>query len=196
MKLLALHGHLQNGRIFKSQTGALQKHLKKHNVEFVYINAPTTLVDVIPESPKLTWINENNCLDDAYDVIQKAYTENPDVVGIFGFSQGGMLGLHLAAHAIKYDDSPFKWIKIVFAASSPFPLEDNPMINVFPCVCNIPVLFSIGASDTIASPERQKQFLEHFPNHTLYEHENGHFIPSSKSKIQTIFDFFDKYKDI
>lgn len=190
MKLLGLCGYLQNAKKLKGQTNALMKHLKKVGVEVVFIDPPY----VVPETPDLrSWV-ENDSLEESYKTIQKAKEENPDAVGIFGFSMGSMFALHLAAHAATHEDSPYKWIKIIFCASAPYPKEGSPLGGCLPCQCDIPVLFVIGLTDQIAPPDSQRQYLPSFTNKAIYEHDGGHFIPSAKDKIEPYLKFFEEHK--
>lgn len=193
MKLLALHGHLQSAKRFKGQTNALVRHLKRMGVELVFIDAPHICPDGPTESPFRTWVNEGS-IEESRQVILKAYQENPDAVGLFGFSMGAMFALHLAAHATTYEDSPYKWIKIIVAASAPFPKDDSPLHECIPCQCDVPVLFIIGTTDQIAMPESQRKYHEYFPNHTIFEHEGGHYVPSAKQFVQNYANFFEAHK--
>lgn len=227
MKLLGLHGYLQNGRKFRGQTNALRRHLKRVGVEVIFIDAPF----VIPNTNDLrSWCKEkpkteepdkketngdddmkhdHDCtesikeedlkdISESYKCIIKAHEENPDIVGILGFSMGSLFALHLAALASVNKDSPFSWIKIIIAAATPYneKEEENPFASCFPCKCDVPVLFVVGATDEIAPAAQQKRYVEYFPNCKVFEHEGGHFIPSSKDKVQPFIDFIESNKDI
>jgi pimeloyl-ACP methyl ester carboxylesterase len=194
MKLLALHGHLQNAKRLRGQTHALSHFFKTLKIELVYLDAPF----IAPESPDSdlrTWISEPS-IDESYRTITAAKAAHPDAVGIFGFSMGGILALHMVAHAQTFSESPFGWIKIVVAVSSPFPREDSPLRGCFPCRCDIPVLLVIGKGDQIAVPERQRTWLEHFPNAVVFEHEGGHYVPQARQFFGEYAKFFQQYSDV
>ena len=178
MKLFALHGHLQNGKRFFGQSRALLRHLSKIGIEFIFLDGPFILPDSPENSPFRSWI-QNDSIEETFQIIINAHKEHPDVKGIFGFSMGALVGLILASHSSNFEDSPFKWIEFVIAVSSPFPLENSSLLN-FIKLSNIPILFVIGLIDEIIPPERQKKFLEFFPNNIIFEHEGGHFVPSAK----------------
>ncbi|KAH0795800.1 esterase OVCA2 [Histomonas meleagridis] len=194
MKLLALHGHIQNAKRFKAQTGALVSNLKKIGITLVYIDGPIIIDSGSddPSSLNRTWV-DGDSLEASYKVIQEAKENNPDLVGIFGFSMGAMLGLQLAAHAAVNPSSPFSWIKIIVSVSSPYPKEDSPLHRLFPCTCQIPALFVIGLTDQIAPPESQRRYLQSFPNSTVFEHEGGHYVPCAKKFIHHYIDFFQSH---
>jgi len=188
MKLFALHGHLQSAKRFRGQTNAIARHLKKAGVELVFVDGPHILPDSPEGSPFRTWV-DGDSLEESYKAIEMAHNENPDVVGFFAFSMGSMLALHLAAHAATIENSPFKWIKIIISASAPYPKDDSPLQRCFPCQCHVPVLFVSGIIDEIAPLDSQRRYLEYFPNRSVFEHDGGHYIPSSKDKIQPFIDF-------
>ena len=192
MKLLALHGHLQNGKRFRGQTAALTRHLKKVGVELIFIDAPYLCPDPGENSPLLTWVKDNS-ISESEETILKAYHDNPDIVGIFGFSMGAMLGLHLAAMAANDPNSPFSWIKIMISASAPWPQEGSPLLQGFPCQSSIPILFVLGLTDQIALPDSQRQYFQYFTNKTIFEHEGAHYIPSARQFLQNYFDFFSQH---
>ena len=195
MKLLGLHGHLQNAKRMKGQTNALMRHLKKLGVEVVFIDAPFICPDGPEESPFRTWVSEGS-IEESHRTIIAAKEENPDAVGFFAFSMGAMLALQCAAHAATHPDSPFSWVKIIVSASAPYPPEGSPLGECLPCRCEVPVLFVIGETDEIAPPDSQRRYLESFPNHTVFSHEGGHYIPSARQYIQSYADFFEAHKDI
>jgi pimeloyl-ACP methyl ester carboxylesterase len=195
MKLLALHGHLQNAKRFKGQQSALTRHLKRMNVELIFVDAPYIIDPNPPDSPLRSWV-QSGSVEESYKVIAAGKEANPEVVGIFAFSMGAMLALQLAAQASACEDSPFSWIKILVAISAPWPADDSPLIAGLPCHCEIPVLFVIGSTDKIAVPDSQKKFLDSFPNHVLFEHNGGHYVPSAKDVIVHYADFFAAHSDL
>lgn len=195
MKLLALHGHLQSAKRFKGQTNALMRHLKKMGVEVVFVDAPFICPDGPEDSPFRTWVNDNS-IEMSRKAILEAKEANPDVVGLFGFSMGAMLALQCAADAATHEDSPFSWIKIIVAASAPYPPDGHPLMECLPCKSAVPVLFIIGTTDQIAPPDSQRRYLESFTNATIFEHEGGHYIPSAKQYIQNYADFFGAHSEL
>jgi pimeloyl-ACP methyl ester carboxylesterase len=191
MKLLALHGDHQNAKRLRGQTHALSHFFKTLKIELVYVDAPFLASD--STDPDLrAWIGEPS-IEESYRTIIAAKEAHPDVVGIFGFSQGGIMGLHLAAHAVTFADSPFGWIQMIVAISSPFPRDDSPLRAYFPCKSEIPVLLVIGTGDQIAVAERQRGWLEHFPNATVFEHEGGHYVPQAKQFFPKYSNFFQQH---
>lgn len=197
MKLFALHGHLQNARKFKGQTNALMSKFKRMGVQIIFLDAPYECEGgEDPANPLRSWVKDES-IEESRKSLAKAHEENPDVVGIFGFSMGSMLALHLAADAANNDDSPFTWIKIIVAVSSPYPSIDDPVqapfMAGFPCRSEIPVLFVIGTTDQIAPPEVQRKYLEYFANNTIFEHEGGHYIPSAKQFLPKYEEFFNAH---
>lgn len=191
MKLLGLHGHLQNAARMKGQTNALMRHLKKAGVEVIFIDAPFICPDGPEASPFRTWV-EGNSIEASLQTIIQAKEAHPEAVGLFAFSMGAMLALKCAAHASANVDSPFSWIKIIVSASAPFPADDSPLLIDFPYTCAIPVLFVIGNTDQIAPPESQKRYLPSFSNATVFEHEGGHYIPSARPFVVEYTQFFEK----
>jgi pimeloyl-ACP methyl ester carboxylesterase len=194
MKLFALHGHLQNAKRLRGQTHALAHFFKTLKVELVYLDAPFLAPESTDDGLRC-WINGPS-IDECYRTITAAKEVHPDAVGIFGFSQGGIFALHMAAHAVTFPDSPFGWIKIIVAVSSPFPLEDSPLRACFPCRCGLPVLLVIGAGDQIAAPERQREWIAHFPNATIFEHEGGHYVPQARQFFPKYASFFEQHSNI
>jgi pimeloyl-ACP methyl ester carboxylesterase len=190
MKLLALHGDHQNAKRLSAQTKALMRLFKALKIELVFIDAPFLAPDS-PDPDLRTWVNGNS-VEESYAAVAAAKAAHPDAIGIFGFSMGGMLALQMAARGTTHADSPFGWIKVVIAVSSPFPREESPLREGFPCQCPIPVLLVIGTGDQIAVPERQRAWTEHFPNAVVFEHEGGHYIPQAKQYFPGYSDFFQK----
>ena len=186
---------MQNSQKFKGQTNALARHLKRLGVEIVFVDAPYIIPDTTNQNPVRSWI-EGNSIAESYEVIERAKLDNPDAVGLFGFSMGSMFALHLASHAAAFEDSPFTWIKIVFAAAAPFPSDPTAVLEPFESVSKIPVMFVIGETDAIAPPERQEMYLPYFPNNTVYRHPGGHYIPSQRALIEPILNFFREHEGI
>jgi pimeloyl-ACP methyl ester carboxylesterase len=190
MKLLALHGDHQNARRLRGQTKALMRLFRALKIELVFIDAPFPAPD--SADPELrTWVGGSS-IEESHRTVSAARAEHPDAIGLFGFSMGGMLALQLAAHAAAHPGSPFAWIRVVVAVSSPFPREDSPLRAGFPCQCPIPVLLVIGTGDQIAVPERQRAWLQHFPNAVVFEHDGGHYIPQAKQYFPGYSEFFQK----
>lgn len=193
IKLLGLHGHLQNAKQFKGKIGGLLHHLKKIGIEIIFIDSPYVADGNTDDPPLRTWVY-NGSTDEAEKAIQSAKESNPDLCGFFCFSMGSMLALHLAAVAASNAESPFSWIKVIVAVSAPFPNSDlSPLLKGFPCTSEIPILFVIGKTDEIAKPESQKKYLPFFPNATVFEHDGGHYIPVARQYVQAYIDFFQKY---
>ena len=226
MKLFGLHGFLQNSKKFTIQCHALTRKLKRVGVEVIFLNGPylvpntndsrswcydksKEVVDTeyqitdeeknnIKEKMKIEQVQDNYDATYSYDLIMKAHEEHPDAVGFLGFSMGATFALHLLSHAAANEDSPFNWVKVVVAGAAPFYSEEkkHPFMSCFPCNSLAHVLFVIGASDEITPASDQKKFIPYFPSCTVFEHEFGHFIPSSNDKIQPYFDFFTSITNI
>lgn len=195
MKLFGLHGHLQNFKQFKGKIGGLLHQFKKIGVEIIFLDSPYICEESAEDPPLRTWVHDNS-IKLAEESIIEAKKAHPEVCGFFCFSMGSMFALHLAAHAATHTDSPFSWVKIIVAASAPYPKPDSPLLDGFPCKCDIPVLFVIGKSDEIAPPDSQKKYLPSFPNATIFEHDGGHYVPVARQYVQTYIDFFTKCKEI
>ena len=226
MKLFGLHGFLQNSKKFTIQCHALTRKLKRVGVEVIFLNGPYLIPDtndsrswisdksknitkseieitkdereIIQKQMNIEEKQDNYDATSSYHLLMKAHEEHPDVIGILAFSMGSTFALHLASHAATYKDSPFNWIKVIVAAASPFyPEEKNhPFMSCFPCKSEVNTLFVIGLIDDITPAADQRKFIQFFPKATIFEHEFGHFVPSSNDKIQPYFDFFNSLKDV
>jgi pimeloyl-ACP methyl ester carboxylesterase len=193
MKLIGLHAHLQNAQRFKGQVGSILRHLKKLHVEVVFINAP---YPVPGSATDFTWVGGDSSLAESHRAVLAAKTANPDAVGLFAFSMGAMLALHIAACSSSEPESPFAWVTLIIAAAAPWPPDGSPLADRFPCRCETPILFVIGRTDQVARPDLQRRYIQFFPNADVFEHDGGHYIPGARGMLQRYTDFFAKHADI
>lgn len=193
MKLLALHGYMQNGRMYHGKTNALCHHLKKCGVELIFLDGPYTVQSEDPEAHPLAWL-DGSSYDLSLEVILRAHEEHPDVVGLFGFSQGSMLALKIISRTVLGEDDRFNWIQIMVAIASRCPPPDHPFAPSSTYQSPIPILFVVGETDAISDPEGQKSQMQYFPNATLFEHPGGHYVPASRNMAQNFIDFFNAHQ--
>eukprot|EP00195_Chlamydomonas_chlamydogama_P011637 CAMPEP_0202913136 /NCGR_PEP_ID=MMETSP1392-20130828/59652_1 /ASSEMBLY_ACC=CAM_ASM_000868 /TAXON_ID=225041 /ORGANISM="Chlamydomonas chlamydogama, Strain SAG 11-48b" /LENGTH=261 /DNA_ID=CAMNT_0049604281 /DNA_START=140 /DNA_END=925 /DNA_ORIENTATION=+ len=213
LKLLCLHGYLQNSEVFKSRIGSMRKGMKSR-LEFEFVQAPYEAqalgsaaeeqgveqggrswwqwTDVGPEGRPSRAAHYTGW-EAALDVLVAAIKEHrPD--GILGFSQGATATALLLACLPKVDlgDVPHPKFAIMVAGFLPRdPSYARILTSARPAVRS---LFVYGTNDALVPPERTQQLIDTFEPSCVntYVHGGAHLVPTCSGEFkQALVAFLD-----
>eukprot|EP00775_Hariotina_reticulata_P006901 gene6901-7117_t len=205
LKMLCLHGFLQNSDIFRMRIGSMRKGLKSR-VEFCFQDAPFHAASTLTEkqiselgggSNGLTWFQWQDLgpdkrpslavkyshWDDTYRTLCSAMKEHqPDV--IFGFSQGAtaaalfLAALQTAQRQGQDVDVPLP--KGCVVCSGFLPRDPEYVALLEAAKVDVPALFVIGDTDSIIPPARSHTLMDTFLHSTtdLFQHPGAHMVPT------------------
>eukprot|EP00798_Chlamydomonas_sp_ICE-L_P016257 gene16257-22433_t len=221
LRLLCLHGYLQNAEIFKSRIGSLRKGLKSRAV-FEFMDAPF-MINSGDEGAKeaqgatsggRSWWQwedagtvERPSLAAKYtgwESSLEAITEavrihRPD--GILGFSQGATAtALFLASlDAARESIGPDAKLPSFAILVSGFLPRDEHMAGMIQTQRpSTPSLFVIGEADKLIPPERTKLLMDAFhPSCFMeYVHPGAHMVPTCSGEFKaSLASFLDEQKE-
>eukprot|EP00882_Tetradesmus_deserticola_P004885 GHRQ01005148.1.p1 GENE.GHRQ01005148.1~~GHRQ01005148.1.p1 ORF type:complete len:317 (+),score=116.84 GHRQ01005148.1:352-1302(+) len=221
LKMLCLHGFLQNGNILRMRIGSMRKGLKSR-VHFQFHDAPfhaaSTLTeqqikDVGGSTDGLTWFQWSDLgpgkrpslavkfsnWDTTYASLCDALRQQqPD--GLFGFSQGAtaaalfLAALQTAQRQGKDLDVPLPKFCIVCAGFLPRDPEYAALLES--AKVDVPTLFVMGASDALIPPARSHALMDTFDQRTadMFEHPGAHMVPTCTGEFkQQMVSFLGRF---
>lgn len=215
LKLLCLHGYLQNMEVFRSKIGSMRKALKSR-LEFEFVEGPYEATagplgnaaeeqgldiggrswwqwsDQGPDSRPSKALHYSGWEPSLQLLVDAIKQHRPD--GILGFSQGAAATALLMACLAKADlgDTPPPKFAIMIAGF--LPKDPSFAALVLEARPAIPSLFVYGTADALVPPDRSKQLIEAFdPAHTVvYEHGGAHLVPTCSGAFkQALVTFID-----
>ena len=203
LKVLALHGYLQNADVFRSRTGALRKALKKH-CEFVFVNAPHHIQvdlqgnDIVscdgddhakcygwwlagPEGGPPREAKSAKGWETSLGVLEETLRREGPFDGLLGFSMGAAASALLCA-AIEskrvsccHDQFKFALLFGGFVPRDPVLAE-----SLRDAKLSIPSIHYSGLADELVVADRSRELVGCFSEGvaTFESHPQGHCIPS------------------
>ncbi|KAL4518337.1 hypothetical protein Ndes2526A_g01226 [Nannochloris sp. 'desiccata'] len=222
LKILCLHGYLQNAEIFRSRIGSMRKSLKSH-AEFVFVDAPyltesATEQDVAESggstaSEGRTWWQWTD-LDPgtrpsraasytgwsaSQEAIHAALEQNWPVDGILGFSQGATAAALYLSHASRGGNNiniP-RWAVLIGG----FMPRDGSCAAVIKETAPLQQrsLHVTGEKDELVPTERSEELWKSFEEkyRTVYSHGGAHMVPTCSGEFKkAMVKFLDEVKAV
>jgi len=206
IRILCLHGYKQNADVFRAKIGSWRKSLKKHNIEFICINAPhhidtTSSSNMLLQdttTPRTWWLNDSPSLswDASFEEITRALEEHAPIHVLMGFSQGATA----AATYVKNSTSGR-----VVQLRGLVCISGGPSSSLSVCHhqydghINPPVLCVMGENDDVVPIETSKALMEYYcccSDTTTIEymvHSGGHGVPSCGGNMKDrLLSFLNK----
>eukprot|EP01083_Nonionella_stella_P074831 203101_1 len=222
LRLLCLHGYLQNDRNFRGRCGSLKRGLRDiadlyflcapHEVPVSTMSsneykAPETVINNVnpkknppSNTPKYTWwfASDDGSIyrdwKDSVDYVLKFMESEGPFDGILGFSQGATMAALVCAH-LQHDDSGAVRVRCVFLAGGFVPRAED-VRKALGGNIDCPSLHVIGSSDQIVEQSRSKDLAKFFTNPTISVHSGGHFIPADKPMLEVYRQFLRSIEPI
>ncbi|KAI9593604.1 serine hydrolase FSH [Syncephalis fuscata] len=209
LKILCLHGYMQNGQVLRRKMGAVRKKLK-NVAELVFITSshPQARLQKLYNSeggelhPYAWWFGSEDGLiyrgaEESLKQIRDVLAEQGPFDGIFGFSQGAVFASMLASiyskpdHPLRYGSShsAFQFSMLVsgFKARSP----DYASLYETPIKC--PSFHAIGAEDLVVPSAASEALAKLFDNPTVYRHDGAHVIPTNAAARLAFTEFIKPF---
>lgn len=221
LKMLCLHGFLQNGNILRMRIGSMRKGLKSR-VHFQFHDAPFHAASTLTEqqikevggsSEGLTWFQWSDLGPDKRPSLAVKYSnwdttyaslcdalrqQQPD--GLFGFSQGAtaaalfLAALQTAQRQGRDLDVPLPKFCLVCAGFLPRDPEYAALLEN--AKVDVPTLFVMGQSDALIPPARSHALMDTFDQRTadMFEHPGAHMVPTCSGEFkQQMVAFLDRF---
>ena len=189
LKLLFLHGFLQNGQVFAEKSSGIRKLLTKANIQCDYIDGPIILEKkdlpfeingdkwqtIVDANMNRAWFYHSNISEDlditkGINVVVSHIIENGPYDGIVGFSQGAALSTIIANRINKlipnHPDFTISLSISGYAFTEPDPKEPGQLQiaekfrqDYQPCFSNTHLSFIYGESDQAVSCTRTQYLI-------------------------------------
>ena len=220
LRILALHGYLQSGPVFRSRTGSLRKKLKS-SCEFVFAEGPHEVAqpgggDVRScggggeeEAKRAWWLapaeenqlrprDTSTCVgvEASLQALEQVLRDEGPFDGVLGFSQGGAAAAILCA-AIQTEQiaAPQFRFGLFFGAFAP----RDPSYSAFikSAGLNLPSLHFYGEADNLVTEDRTSELHGFFDGGAalMVSHPQGHCIPSLAEVRNRVKEFVSVYQN-
>ncbi|RKP27755.1 serine hydrolase FSH [Syncephalis pseudoplumigaleata] len=198
LRILCLHGYMQNGQVLRRKMGVLRKKLKT-TAELVFVTAPhpvpmpanitdeerarlQKLYDSDELHPYAWWTASDDGTkyrgaDEAFDKIKTTLAQEGPFDGIFGFSQGAVFASMLASvygvpdHPLRCGSRhpAFRFAIMV----SGFKARSPDYHALYAPAIQCPSFHVIGKEDTVVPATASETLAELFERPTIYRHDGG-----------------------
>ncbi|KAK9830318.1 hypothetical protein WJX72_010963 [[Myrmecia] bisecta] len=216
LRILCLHGYLQNAETFRAKIGSVRKALKSR-AEFFFVDAPHP-VQIQDEqqvqaeggtrdSPRAWWTWKDlepgmrpsrAAHYDGWDVSVKVLADSlqrhAPIDGVLGFSQGATAAALLLAQATSEPGIPAPSFAVLIGGF--LPRDDTFAGWITTAKPSTPVLFVFGVNDVLVPPERSHQLIAAFagPHIQQFEHAGAHMVPTCSGEFkQQLQQFLDDF---
>jgi len=191
MRVLCLHGKHQTKETFRSRIGKLPNRAK-HVAEFVYVDGPHELPKREGEdvATRSWWMqgDEVATVEATLAELRGVWKELGPFDGVLGFSMGGALACALATRL-----EEFPGLSFVIAAGAPAASSIPGLWKGSKCTgISLPSLHIFGTSDQVVPVSSSTELASRFVNPELYEHPQGHCLPSNRPSMDTYVAFLEK----
>ncbi|BDA48958.1 Esterase OVCA2 [Coccomyxa sp. Obi] len=215
LRILCLHGYLQNAEVFRGRIGSLRKGLKSR-AEFFFVDAPHLAQGEEAEiraaggtgdHPRAWWtwedLNETKRPSKAakysgweasVEALEAALISNHPIDGILGFSQGATAAALFLA-GLRNGSLPSA-PRFAVLVSGFLPRDPSYADILRHGHVSTPTLFIHGSADELVPLERAHELQETFAEGAtaLLEHPGAHFVPTCTGAVkQQIVQFLDKF---
>lgn len=194
LKILCLHGYMQNGSVFRNKIGSMRKAMKRR-AEFVFVDAPFVVKELQDgqEQQGRSWWEWTDATrpsgsakykgwDTSCQVISRAIQEHGQIDVLLGFSQGAT-----AAALFALSEASVSTIIVIsgFLPRDPFYaniIENAPVERKL----SIRACFVSGENDELVSIEQSRLLWTCFPesSSTVIIHNGGHFVPTTTGSFK------------
>ena len=207
IRILCLHGYKQNAQVFRGRIGSWRKSLKKHNIEFICINAPHSDDDDDGDGigeGRSWWLTNPPCSSSweaSCREITRALKDHAPIHVLMGFSQGATAAaMYLMNNSHQHGHgsdslSSIKGLVCISGGPPPPPLRSIPPPlppEMKQCNDSIPSLFIMGERDDVVPVEKSKALMMNMNmiRQYCYIHSGGHVVPSCSGPIkETLLSF-------
>nr|CAB3264605.1 esterase OVCA2 [Phallusia mammillata] len=205
LKLLSIHGYMQNAEIFRKRTGAFRKLFKK-KVLFDFVTAPNKIPANEESEKDLTgwWFSSkeksylaqdktdySEGLNESLNKIAEELQSKGPFDGILAFSQGAAL-LGIICCLKEKGDERFQNFKFAILVAG-YKSRQTEHGGMYVERISTPTLHVIGDTDQVIPRDMSDDLLTIFENPQVLRHDGGHFIPSTSSHKQTYLQFLDQF---
>ncbi|GBG34810.1 Obg-like ATPase 1 [Hondaea fermentalgiana] len=194
LRVLCLHGSSQTKEILRARLGWLPKKVRK-TADLVFVDAPHELPLREGDSvPTRTWWRhqadeeeKTRTLQESFVMLEKVWKEQGPFDGIIGFSMGGAAAARIAANP-----SRFPGLEFVILGGAPCMTsmasfwQDAELAEM-----STPSLHIMGRTDRVVDLSSSKELAARFVDAQIYEHDQGHLIPSNAPARNLIVDFLN-----
>lgn len=218
LRLLCIHGYRQNGSSFREKTGALRKLLKK-DVELVYMSAPHSVQQQVPEKEngpdsgprgdedtRGWWFSDiqarsfsaqQQCeeslgLDESMAAVREAVKDQGPFDGILGFSQGAALVAMLCSLQEQKLVPEFSFRFAILVAGFRSACKEHQKFYNPPL--QIPSMHVFGLEDRVIPDHMSRELLPSFQDPQILTHPGGHFVPAASAHRQVYQDFLKRFQ--
>lgn len=204
LRVLCLHGYVQNADVFRRRSAVLRKDLKDI-AEMTYIDGPTVippdrlefeLTDEQKQSALAWWLMDADGIHYEHytrfeDHIRNIWSKEGPFDVILGFSQGA-LAAALAGQLVQ----PPPRFTVLFSGFLP---KSETHAEVFRSgkEALIPSLQFLGDTDQWVAPQRSLDLAALYPQDKVcvQHHKGGHFIPTDKPIRTFLKEWFTARRD-
>eukprot|EP00210_Caulerpa_lentillifera_P004286 g4089.t1 len=218
LKILCLHGYLQNSEIFRARIGSWRKGLKS-KVDFIFIDAPHAIHDEEEEADIVDgragglswWLWEDTDQTPrpskarkytewipSIQTISEALQTHSPVDGFIGFSQGATMISLFLAHLQQEKALPDHVPRFALLVGGFLPRDDiiaNYIVQGRPSMDSLHIY---GRNDDLVEGSRSLDLMSTFQNCRTenYEHDGAHMMPTCSGTTKTrIIQFLDSVND-
>ncbi|ODV97327.1 hypothetical protein PACTADRAFT_49059 [Pachysolen tannophilus NRRL Y-2460] len=218
LKVLCLHGFLQNSKIFYEKASGIRKALKKINAETFFLDGPTILEkkdlpfeiddenkwkEIVDSGINRAWwyhVEDLN-IENALTAVKECILKEGPFDGILGFSQGAALAAIVTNNisTLVPGHQQFKF-SILFSAYAFTTTDESAVLKEkYAHLFKVPndletlTIHVYGSSDTHVPKERSLLLASYYPENIkkTIEHEGGHFVPNKKPIISKIIEYVE-----
>ncbi|KAI8974100.1 serine hydrolase FSH [Pilobolus umbonatus] len=214
LRILCLHGMVQNSVVFRKKTSVIRKKLDKV-AELVYVTAPQVTVDPrytseeqrmaamdenAPEElkPFAWWISQQSMKEGFYegfhesiDYLKAVMLKEGPFDGVFGFSQVAMENRTLLI-GNQFNHPQFKF---AILAAGFKPTHQTGLDSLWSHQIKTPTLHLIGMEDKLIPPELQQGLVDQCIHPNVLRHTGGHVVPSNAMARNEITAFVSSFID-
>jgi predicted esterase len=193
MKVLLLHGYMQNGTMIRDAMVSLlsKTQVKNRNMELIVPEGPFLVQDdPAPSKQKRGWWKLAHkdlfCKPHEYENVSMAIQQvetlvpNKQVDLIIGFSQGAVFATILISLG-------FKCNKVICLSGSD--VMDTQYVPKH--LLTVPSLHLVGVKDTLCIRDYSLLLMKRYQQAQLAEHHQGHVIPSGVKTRSILLEFID-----
>lgn len=204
MKILCLHGFRHNSALLQKSMSTLTKKFGKNDITFDFLDScfPYVCVDgseVLEKTDLKQWwsakkdsilkLDTFDTVNESIEHIQKKWDENK-YDGILGFSQGSVLAQIFAYRCQNKQINTYSPKFIILCST--FPITDLHECKQYENKLNLPCFIMYGSKDLFVQKDLTLKFSKICENATIYEHNGGHYVSSTKDTCDALLAFFNK----
>jgi predicted esterase len=204
LKVMALHGYMQTGQVFREKSGSFRKSLKAVIGDVVFLEGPYEAEEAGGKS-WWRWTDggdrpsksvQYSCVEETIALLRKELSEHKPRA-FLGFSQGATAtALLLASLARDGEEQGQHAPRFAVLVGGFLPRDERVAAMLAEARPQTPTLFIAGEGDQLVPPDRTRALLECFSGPTeLLLHPGGHHVPALKADAkETVLAFIERHK--